>query len=192
MAQQISALFSYCRVPLSTGPLSRVRANFQGAGVKFKHILTPGSLPLVRKRATSCPRGHINVSNRSGKFSATTKTAALWRSSQGNGSSTSQGRRSSLGRITLGVTLGASTVALVQSFHTGTLKAMAPKVNLNSAEGDWKEIKGEAAQLCCLLCQKRRKCHMTKTPAQPSITGWIRINYTWMIEITFFILVSYK
>lgn len=178
MAQQISALFSHCRVPLCTGPLSRVRANFQGAGVKFKHILTPGSLPLVRKPATSSPRGHINVSHRSGKFSTTTKTAALWRSSQGNSFSIFRGRRSSLGRVTLGVTVGASTVALVRSFHTGTLKAMAPKVNLNSAEGDWKEIKGEAKQLCCLLCQKRRKCHMTKTPVQLSITGCIRTNYT--------------
>lgn len=181
MALQISALFSYCRVPLCTGPLSRVRANFQGAGVKFKHILTPGSPQLVRKPATSSLRGHINVALRAEKFST---TAALWRSSQGNGSSIYRGRRGSLGRVALGVTLGVSTVALVQSLHTGTLTAMALKVNLNSAEGDWKEIKGEAVQprprgflftvTTATLLSHEKLSHVQNTC--PAVSHWLDTN----------------
>lgn len=141
MALQISALFSYVKVlPRSTGPLSRSRADFQAAGVKFKH-LTPGSPQLGAKPATSPHRGHINVARRAEKFLAT--TAALWKSSQGNGSSSARESREWLGKVALGAALGVSTVALVQSLHTGTLAAMALKVNLNSAEGDWKETKGE-------------------------------------------------
>lgn len=180
MALQISALFSYCRVPLCIGPLSRVRANFQGAGVKFKHILTAGSPQLVRP-ATSSIRGHINVALRAEKFST---TAALWRSSQGNGSSISRGRRGSLGRVALGVTLGVSTVALFQSLHTGTLTAMAFKVNLNSAEGDWKEIKGEAVQprprgflftvTTAILLSHEKLSHDQNTC--PAVSHWLDTN----------------
>ncbi len=140
MAPQISALLSFIRAPMCTGPLSRVRANYHGAGVKFKHILTSGSPQLGRKPATSVHRGHITV--RAEKFSTTT-TAALWKSSQGNGSSSAQGRRGWLGKVAFGAALGVSTVALVQCLHTGTFTAMALKVNLNSDEGDWKETKGE-------------------------------------------------
>lgn len=140
MALQISALFSYIRAPLCTGPLSRVRADFQGAGVKFKHILTPGSPRLGAEPATSCVRGHINAALRAEKFSTQT-TAELWKSSQGKASSSPAGRRGWLGKVALGAALGVSTVALVQSLHTGTVTAMARKVNLNSAEGDWKETK---------------------------------------------------
>lgn len=167
MALQLSALSS---VPLYTGPLSRVRANFQGASVKFKHILTPGSPQLVRKPATSPPRGHINVALRAEKFS-TTARAALWRSSQGNGSSIFREWRGCLGKVALGITLGVSTVALVQSLHTGTLAAMALKVDLNSAEGDWKKTKGETVQpsprvfvtatLQSALSKKRETCAVT-------------------------------
>ncbi|XP_028444683.1 ADP-ribose glycohydrolase MACROD1 isoform X1 [Perca flavescens] len=140
MALQISALFSYIRAPLCTGPLSRVRADFQGAGVKFKHILTPGSLRLGGKTATSPARGHINAALRAEKFS--TSTAALLKSSQGNASSSSpRGMRGWLGKVALGTALGMSTVALVHSLHTGTVTAMDRKVQLNSAEGDWKKTK---------------------------------------------------
>lgn len=139
MAKLLAALSS---VPLYTSPLSRVRANFQGASVKFKHILTPGSPQLVRQPASSPPRGHINVGLRAERFS-TTARAALWRSSRGNGSSIIRERGVSLGKVALGITLGVSTVALIQSLHTGTLAAMALKVNLNSGEGDWKKTKGE-------------------------------------------------
>lgn len=138
MALQISALFSYTRAPLLTGPLSRVRDDFQRAGVKFKHILTSGSPKLGAKPATSPVRGHINAALRAEKLSTTT------RSSQGNASSSSpRGSRGWLGKVALGAALGVSTAALVQALHTGAVTAMARKVNLDSAEGDWKETKGE-------------------------------------------------
>ncbi|XP_032384170.1 ADP-ribose glycohydrolase MACROD1 isoform X1 [Etheostoma spectabile] len=135
------ALQIYIRAPLCTGPLSRVRAHFQGAGVKFKHFLTPGSLRLGGQPATSPVRGHINAAPRAEKFSTTTTTAALLKSSQGNASSSPRGMRGWLGKVALGAALGVSTVALVDSLHTGTVTAMARKVKLDSAEGDWKETK---------------------------------------------------
>ncbi|XP_041800217.1 ADP-ribose glycohydrolase MACROD1 isoform X2 [Chelmon rostratus] len=159
MALQISALLSYVRVPLFTGPLSRVRANFQGAGVKFKHVLTPGTPQLGGKPATSPVRGHINVDVRTEKFSTTT-TAAVWKSNQGSGSSSPRGRRGWLSKVALGAALGVSTVALVQSLHTGTLTAMSLKVNLNSAEGDLKETKDF---LLSLSVKDRRQYHRTSS-----------------------------
>lgn len=143
MALQISALFSYIRAPLCTGPVPRVRATFPG--VKFKHIITCGSRQLGGKPATSPVRGHINGAARAEKFSTTT-TAAFWKSNQGNGASSPRGRRGWLGKVALGAALGVGTVALVQSLHTGALTAMALKVNLNSDEGGWKETKGETVQ----------------------------------------------
>ncbi|XP_029703518.1 ADP-ribose glycohydrolase MACROD1 isoform X2 [Takifugu rubripes] len=62
-------------------------------------------------------------------------------SSQKSGSSICRGGRGILGKIALGLAAGVSTATLVQSLHTGTFSAMAIKVNLNSAEGNWKEIK---------------------------------------------------
>lgn len=148
MALQMSALFSYVRVPLyTTVPLPRVRADIQRAGIKFKHILTSGSSQLGGKPATSPVRGHITAAPRGDKFSTTTATAALW-SRQGSGPSSSpRGRAGWLGRVALGAALGVSAAALVKSLHTGTLAAaMALKVNLNSTEGDWKETKGETVK----------------------------------------------
>ncbi|XP_044061095.1 ADP-ribose glycohydrolase MACROD1 isoform X3 [Siniperca chuatsi] len=168
MALQISALVSYIRAPLHTGPLSRVRANFQGAGVKFKHILSPGSPQLGGKPATSSLCGHFNVAVRAKKFSTTT-TAALWKSSQGNGSSSPRGRRGWLGKVALGAVLGVSTVALVQSLHTGTLTAMALKLNLNSAEGDWKETKDF---LLSLSVKDRSLYYMTSSVPLDDIPMW--------------------
>ncbi|KAM3612272.1 uncharacterized protein V6R79_005904 [Siganus canaliculatus] len=133
MAPQMSALFSCFRV--RTGCLSR--GNFQAAGVKFKHLLAPGSPQLGSKPATSPIRSHINVALQA-KFSTTT---ALGRSSQGNCSSSPRLRRVLWGKVTLGVSIGVGTVALVQSLHTGSLNAMAFKVDLNSAEGDWTKTK---------------------------------------------------
>ncbi|XP_027141374.1 ADP-ribose glycohydrolase MACROD1 isoform X3 [Larimichthys crocea] len=156
MALQISALFSRVRVPLCTGPLSRVRANIQGAGVKFKHAVSAGRPlhQLTGTPATSPVRGHINA-----KFSTTT-AAALWRSSQGNGSLSPRLRRGRLGKVTVGVAVGVSTVVLVQSLHTGALSAMALKVNLNSAEGDWKETKDF---LLSLSVKDRRQYYRTSS-----------------------------
>ncbi|XP_036934057.1 ADP-ribose glycohydrolase MACROD1 isoform X1 [Acanthopagrus latus] len=155
MALQISALFSYIRAPLCTGPVPRVRATFPG--VKFKHILTSGSRQLGGKPATSPVRGHINVAARAEKFS-TTATAGFWKSNQGNGSSSPGGRRGWLGKVALGAALGVGTVALVQSLHTGTLTAMALKVNLNSDEGGWKETKDF---LLSLSVKDRRQYYRT-------------------------------
>ncbi|TMS17737.1 O-acetyl-ADP-ribose deacetylase MACROD1 [Larimichthys crocea] len=156
MALQISALFSRVRVPLCTGPLSRVRANIQGAGVKFKHAVSAGRPlhQLTGTPATSPVRGHINA-----KFSTTT-AAALWRSSQGNGSLSPRLRGGRLGKVTVGVAVGVSTVVLVQSLHTGALTAMALKVNLNSAEGDWKETKDF---LLSLSVKDRRQYYRTSS-----------------------------
>ncbi|XP_068182586.1 ADP-ribose glycohydrolase MACROD1 isoform X2 [Antennarius striatus] len=135
MAQQVSALLPYIRGPLPTGPLRR--ANFQGAGVKFKHTLTPGPPQPAETLGASPLRGHINVAQTSARKFA----AGLWRSSQGNRSPVATRSRGRLSRVTLGVTLGVGTVALVGSLHTGSLTAMAFRVNLNSAEGDWKQTK---------------------------------------------------
>ena len=142
MALQIAALLSKSRLPLCTGTVSRVCANFQGAGVKFGHILSPGSGQRLVKKPTSSLRGHITAALRAEKFS-TTARARLWRSSRRDSPFVAQGRRAALGRAALGVALGVSAVVLVRSLHTGTLTAMAFKLNLNSAEGHWKEAKGE-------------------------------------------------
>ncbi|XP_011608819.1 ADP-ribose glycohydrolase MACROD1 isoform X6 [Takifugu rubripes] len=136
MALQMAALFAY-KSPLCTGPLPRITANFQGAGAKFKHILSPGSQHFVKKPPTSL-RGHFNIAPRGETFS---KSAAVCTSSQKSGSSICRGGRGILGKIALGLAAGVSTATLVQSLHTGTFSAMAIKVNLNSAEGNWKEIK---------------------------------------------------
>nr|XP_020446963.1 O-acetyl-ADP-ribose deacetylase MACROD1 isoform X1 [Monopterus albus] len=157
MVMQMSALFSYIRaLPRTTGPLTRVRAGFQGAGVKFKHILTPGGPQLGAKPAISLFRGHINTAFRAEKFSTT--AAVLWKSSQGNGFSSLRGTRGWLGKVACGAALGVSTVALIQALHTGTLTAMALKVDLNSAEGDWKETR---EVLLSLSVKDRRQYYRT-------------------------------
>ncbi|XP_060904262.1 ADP-ribose glycohydrolase MACROD1 isoform X2 [Labrus mixtus] len=160
MALQMSTLFSHVRAPLSSGPLSRVRADFQRAGDKFKHILSPGSPQLGGKPATSPVRGHINAPHRAGRFSTSPTAAAAWKSSQGNCSSSPGGRRGWLGKFALGAALGVSSAALVQFLHTTTLTAMAQKVNLNSAEGDWKETK---ECLLSLSVKDRRQYYRTSS-----------------------------
>ncbi|XP_037635652.1 ADP-ribose glycohydrolase MACROD1 isoform X3 [Sebastes umbrosus] len=154
MALQISALLSHVRAPLCT----LLRADFQG--VKFKHVLSPGRLQLGAKPATSPSpvRGHIKAV----KLSTTAAAAAgLWRSSQVKvSSSSSRGRRGWLGQVALcgAALLGVSTGALLQSLHTGTVTAMDRKVNLNSAEGDWKETKDS---LLSMSVKDRRQHYRT-------------------------------
>lgn len=157
MAPQVSTLFSHIRAPLSTGLLSRVRSDFQGAGIKFKHFLSPGSPQLGGKPATSPVRGHINAVPQAERFST---TAAVWKSCQGKGSSSPRGRRGWLGKFALGTALGASTAVLVQCVHTGTLTAMAQKIDLNSAEGGWKETK---EFLLSLSVKDRRQYYRTSS-----------------------------
>lgn len=140
MALQMSSLLPHCKVPLS-----RVRANFQGVGVRFKHVLSPGSPHCARKPAVGLSRTRSPVTAE--KFSTTAWSEALWRSAAGSTCSASPGKTSGLlGRVVLGVAAGVSSVAVVQALHTGSLSAMARGVNLESAEGNWKETKGEALQ----------------------------------------------
>ncbi|XP_069550570.1 ADP-ribose glycohydrolase MACROD1 isoform X3 [Brachyistius frenatus] len=170
MALQISARVSHMRAfPCATGPLSRFCADFQRAGVKFKHILTPGSPKPGREPATSPLRSHINAVPRADEFSTTT-AAALWKSSRGNGSSSPRGRRGWVGTLALGAALGVSIAAVVQSLHTGTSSAMALKVNLNSAEGDWRETK----DFLLSLSVKDRRCYYRTSGSVPldDIPAW--------------------
>ncbi|XP_069027407.1 ADP-ribose glycohydrolase MACROD1 isoform X3 [Embiotoca jacksoni] len=170
MALQISARVSHMRAfPCAAGPLSRFRADFQRAGVKFKHILTPGSPKPGREPATSPLRSHINAVPRADEFSTTT-AAALWKSSRGNGSSSPRGRRGWVGTLALGAALGVSIAAVVQSLHTGTSSAMALKVNLNSAEGDWRETK----DFLLSLSVKDRRCYYRTSGSVPldDIPAW--------------------
>lgn len=136
MALQISSLFPHCKIPLS-----RVRANFQGVVVRFKHVPPPGSPLRARKPAVGLTRSPVT------KFSTSARPEALWRSALASACSDSRGKTPGLlGRVVLGVAAGVSSVAVVQALHTGSLCAMARRVNLESAEGNWKETKGEAVQ----------------------------------------------
>ncbi|XP_008325078.1 ADP-ribose glycohydrolase MACROD1 isoform X1 [Cynoglossus semilaevis] len=152
MALQISTLFSYVRaLPGTAAPLLRVRANYHGASVKFSHSVGPQSPQQAVNPATGPVLGIIK------KF---TTTAALGSSSQGNRFSSPQQRGGWfwLGKITQAAVLGVSSVALIVSFHTGSLAAMARKVNLNSAEGDWKETKDG---LMSMTVKERRQYYRT-------------------------------
>uniref|UniRef100_A0A096LTZ2 Mono-ADP ribosylhydrolase 1 n=1 Tax=Poecilia formosa TaxID=48698 RepID=A0A096LTZ2_POEFO len=137
MALLTSARVSHIRA-LPCSALSRIRADFQTAGVKFRHLLPPGSPQLRGTGVTSPVRSHINTAVRGDRFST---TAALRKSSQANGSSSPRGRRGWLGKFALGAAFGVGTGALVQALHTGVLTAMPLKINLDSAERDWKEAK---------------------------------------------------
>lgn len=119
------------------GPSLRVWTASLRKSVKFTHMSTFGApRQLGRAPAAGFIRCHSD-SHPAQTFSTT--SAALWKSSRGGGPSSARGKRDWL--VALGVALGVSSVALIQSFYTGTLAAMALKVNLNSAEGDWKKIK---------------------------------------------------
>uniref|UniRef100_A0A669DDZ2 Mono-ADP ribosylhydrolase 1 n=1 Tax=Oreochromis niloticus TaxID=8128 RepID=A0A669DDZ2_ORENI len=137
------------------GPLSHVSADTQSVGVKFKHILTPGSPQLGRRPATSAPRSHINAVRRTDKFSTTTP---LCRSSRGTHSFLPQVNRGWLGKFALGTAFGVSTAVLVQSLHTGAFTGMALKINLDSDKEDWKETKGN---LLSLSTEDRRQYYRT-------------------------------
>lgn len=163
----MSALFLHLRAP---GPLRRVRADFQGAGVKFKHILAPGSPQLGAKPATSPARGHINAALRA-EGGSTTTLSAVGRSGQGSGSSSPRGRRGWLGKFVLGAALGVSTATFVQCLHTGTLTAMAQKINLDSASGDWKEIKEFLLSLS--VKDRRQYCNTSGSVPLEDIPVWI-------------------
>uniref|UniRef100_A0A1A8H8W7 MACRO domain containing 1 n=1 Tax=Nothobranchius korthausae TaxID=1143690 RepID=A0A1A8H8W7_9TELE len=161
MAFQISA--SHIRaVSCTSSSMPRVRSDFQRAGVKFKHFFTlggsPGSPQFGRTPVASPARGQVNAATRAHRFSTTAAAGALRKFVQANGSSLPRGRSGWLGKFALGAALGASTAALVQSFHTGVITAMSHKINLGSAEGDWKETK---AFLLSLSLEDRRPYYRT-------------------------------
>lgn len=121
----------------TAGPSLLVWTAFLRTSVKFMHMPTVGApCQLGRKPATGFIRCHSNPC--SAQLFSTT-SAAHWKSIQGGGPSSFRGRRDGL--VALGAALGVSSAALIQSFYTGPLAAMALKFNLNSAEGDWKKIK---------------------------------------------------
>lgn len=135
MALKISALVSHIRVQVS-----RVHVDFQKVGVQFKHTLTTGSSPV-----TIPARSHVNAALPAKKPPPV--RTELWKPGQACTSPSSRWKSSLLGKFALGAALGASTVTLVRSLHTGTITAMPLKVNLDSADGDWKKTKGESVLL---------------------------------------------
>lgn len=152
MAFQMSTLYPRIRALSFTGLLSRSRVDCQTVGVKFKNILSSASplskrplhsvvrqgknLPTTYKKASPLPRD-IDIANRVPKFSTLSKSI------QRDGS-ISQWKKGLLCRVAL----GALGVTAVVSVHTSARVTMAAgpddkKINLGSAEGDWKETKGE-------------------------------------------------
>ncbi|XP_055015118.1 ADP-ribose glycohydrolase MACROD1 isoform X1 [Boleophthalmus pectinirostris] len=138
MALKIASLVSYssslrCAAgsPLRAWAASRT-------GVKFMHSLTSGASCQLRGNPAPRPICCSLYRESAPKFST---TPAFWKSSQTGGLSSPRGRGHWLGTVALGTALGVSSAALIQSLHTGTFAAMPLKVNLNSAEGDWKETK---------------------------------------------------
>ncbi|KAK7922430.1 hypothetical protein WMY93_009332 [Mugilogobius chulae] len=131
MALKISSLVSRCTCP---------RARAASCSVKFMHMFTSGAscqlqtnlsarfirFPLYRESAL--------------KFSTTPAFGKSWLH-KGLLSARGKKRGHWLGTAVLGTALGISSAALIQSLHTGNFAAMPLKVNLNSAEGDWKETK---------------------------------------------------
>ncbi|XP_034037693.1 ADP-ribose glycohydrolase MACROD1 isoform X2 [Thalassophryne amazonica] len=159
----VSAVFSYIRaMPRSGAPLSRTRVALQSPGVKFKHSPGHGSVQLSsgagKKPAKSLLRGHINAAPPAEKFSTT--PAALWKSRPGGISSWYAVGRGWLGRVATAAALGVSTVTAGRFVHTGSLSAMAQKVNLESAEGDWTKTK---EFLLSLSVKDRREYYRTSS-----------------------------
>lgn len=136
MALKVSSLVSFIKarpVRVFTASLS--------TGVKFTHVSTSAApCQLGQKPATGFT--HCHFKPHSVDFS-TSSSAVCKFSLRGAGASVPRGRRlwaGLLGTAALGAALGLSS-ALTQSLFTGPVTAMALKVNLNSAEGDWTKIK---------------------------------------------------
>uniref|UniRef100_A0A3B3DSB9 Mono-ADP ribosylhydrolase 1 n=1 Tax=Oryzias melastigma TaxID=30732 RepID=A0A3B3DSB9_ORYME len=151
MALKISALVSHIRVQVS-----RVHVDFQKVGVQFKHTLTTGSSPV-----TIPARSHVNAALPAKKPPPV--RTELWKPGQACTSPSSRWKSSLLGKFALGAALGASTVTLVRSLHTGTITAMPLKVNLDSADGDWKKTK---EFLLSLSVEDRRHYYRTSGSVQ--------------------------
>lgn len=162
MAFQMSTLSSRIR---AIGPFSRCRSgDFHTSDIgvcsKFRNIFGVANrqvYSLVRSgqsSANSSPAkckailnpGGIHFANRVEKFSTTTAAAKSFESFQGqNKASPSGGKYGSLYRIALAA-LGVTTA--VVSLHFSAHLAMATgleRLNLDSAKGDWNEVKGKSA-----------------------------------------------
>lgn len=163
MALQLSALGSHIRLHVH-----RLHAEFQKDTVKFKHTLSAWNSPVIIPT-----RSNINAAVTAKKSSLV--GSELWKSSQANTSPPTEWKRSLLGKFALGAALGVGTVTLVRSVHTGAVTAMVLKVNLDSADGDWKKTKGESVlpsfkgfHSCANSNQGEmhlQSCHVIQTPA---------------------------
>uniref|UniRef100_A0A3P9MJC0 Mono-ADP ribosylhydrolase 1 n=1 Tax=Oryzias latipes TaxID=8090 RepID=A0A3P9MJC0_ORYLA len=151
MALKLSALGSHIRLHMH-----RLHAEFQKDSVKFKHTLTAWNSPVIFPA-----RSNINAAVTAKKSSLV--GSELWKSSQTNTSPPTEWKRSLLGKFALGAALGVGTVTLVRSVHTGAVTAMALKVNLDSADGDWKKTKDF---LLSLSVEDRRHYYKTSGSVQ--------------------------
>ncbi|XP_078810206.1 ADP-ribose glycohydrolase MACROD1 isoform X4 [Oryzias latipes] len=151
MALKLSALGSHIRLHVH-----RLHAEFQKDTVKFKHTLSAWNSPVIIPT-----RSNINAAVTAKKSSLV--GSELWKSSQANTSPPTEWKRSLLGKFALGAALGVGTVTLVRSVHTGAVTAMALKVNLDSADGDWKKTKDF---LLSLSVEDRRHYYKTSGSVQ--------------------------
>ncbi|KAK6299198.1 hypothetical protein J4Q44_G00307080 [Coregonus suidteri] len=186
MAFQMSTLSSRIR---AIGPLSRCRSgDFHTSDIvvcsKFRNIFGVANrqvYSLVRSgqsSANSSPAkckailkpGGIHIANRVEKFSTTTSAAKSFESFQGhNKASTSGGKYGSLYRIALAA-LGVTTA--VVSLHASAHLAMAAgseRLNLDSAKGDWNEVKDA---LLHMSQEERRKHYRTTYLSLDEVPVW--------------------
>ncbi|XP_057707185.1 ADP-ribose glycohydrolase MACROD1 isoform X1 [Corythoichthys intestinalis] len=165
MAIQISRLFSRLGISmlLSAGPVSLV-----ATGVRFKHIiLTLGSAQVGRKPVPSPLCGHINTAN----LTATTATRS--RSTRGNCFSPPLEKR---------LRSASGIGALTKFLHTGAMAAI--KVDLNSREGDWKDIK---EFLLSQPVEGRRKYYRTEYIQLDNIPIWTHTGASDFLEVSYYL-----
>uniref|UniRef100_A0A3P9I856 Mono-ADP ribosylhydrolase 1 n=1 Tax=Oryzias latipes TaxID=8090 RepID=A0A3P9I856_ORYLA len=151
MALKLSALGSHIRLHMH-----RLHAGFQKDSVKFKHTLSAWNSPVIIPAWSN-----INAAVTAKKSSLV--GSELWKSSQANTSPPTEWKRSLLGKFALGAALGVGTVTVVRSVHTEAVTAMALKVNLDSADGDWKKTKDF---LLSLSVEDRRHYYKTSGSVQ--------------------------
>ncbi|KAM9795659.1 LOW QUALITY PROTEIN: ADP-ribose glycohydrolase MACROD1 [Neosynchiropus ocellatus] len=162
MASTIQALISR----IKTSPHTRMLTRVQPVGVRFAHSLTRTFLQVGGKPGASPARGHIPAAPR-----ATFSSTPARKGSRGRetGSLSPPGGRAWSGRAAVGAALGVGTLVVGSSLHTGSLAAMALKVDLTSAEGDWKETK---EFLLSLPASERRKHYRTNSVPLDDIPVW--------------------
>ncbi|KAM8848674.1 ADP-ribose glycohydrolase MACROD1 isoform 1-T1 [Synchiropus picturatus] len=158
MASKILPLFS----GIKTLPHTRMLSRVQPAGVRFTHSLTRTFFQVGGKPS----RSHTAAAPRA---SFSTTRAQQGAHTRETGSISPPGKRAWLGRAAVGAALGVGTLVVGSSLHTGSLAAMALKVDLTSAEGDWKETK---EFLLSLSASERRKYYRTNAVPLDDIPVW--------------------